>query len=133
MTNKILKLILLSLIVILLIASFIFISTLKDKKAGKGDTTTPTTETPAAKNFFLTISSPANNATQSSKYLTVKGKTAANAEIFVNDKEGKANANGDFSINITLDEGENTIVVISNDASGNYLEKELTVTVASFQ
>ena len=127
-----------------MIALFIFISTFKDKKAEVGETTTTTAETQdtqtgesgsatAAKGFFLTVSAPADNSTQSSKYLTVKGKTTANAEIFVNDKEGKANANGDFSISVTLDEGENTILVMANDTSGSYLEKQLTVTVASFQ
>lgn len=134
MTNKILKLILLTLSVIFLIALFIFISTrLPTGKTTITPTGGPEVAPPSASGFFLTITSPASGSTQSSKYLTVKGKTAPKADIFINDKEGKADANGNFSINITLDEGDNTITVAANDASGNFLEKELTVTVASFQ
>jgi cytoskeletal protein RodZ len=138
MTNKILKFILLILVVIFLIAVFIFISTLKDKQAEMTDSTASTTQTQdeqsqGVKDFFLTVRSPVSGTTQSSKSLTVKGKTTAGAEVFVNDTEGKANTNGDFSINITLDEGENTVLVIANDSAGNSLEKELTVTVVSFQ
>jgi cytoskeletal protein RodZ len=138
MTNKILKFILLILVVIFLIAVFIFISTLKDKQAEMTDSTASTTQTQdeqsqGVKDFFLTVRSPVSGTTQSSKSLTVKGKTTAGAEVFVNDTEGKANTNGDFSINITLDEGENTVLVIANDSAGNSLEKELTVTVLTFQ
>ena len=138
MTNKILKFILLILVVIFLIAVFIFVSTFKDKQAETTGSTASINETQDAQsqtegNFFLTISSPVSGATQSSKSLTVKGKTAAGADVFANDKEGKAGANGDFSINITLDEGENTVLVIANDSAGNSLEKELTVTVLTFQ
>ncbi len=127
MTNKILKLILLVISVIFLIAFFIFISTVKDKKL---ESTAPT-KTPEG--FFLTITSPKDGATQSSKYLTVKGKTTPGADVFVDDKEGKADTNGEFSIAIVLDEGENTILVVANDASGNHQEQDLTITVASFQ
>lgn len=137
MTNKILKTILLVLVVIFLITLFIFISTYKDKQAEMTETTA-TTQTQEfaseqAEGFFLTVSSPVDGATQSSKVLVVKGKTTVGTEIFVNDKEGKADAGGNFSVNLTLDEGENIVLVIASDASGNYLEKELTVTVASFQ
>jgi hypothetical protein len=83
-------------------------------------------------NFFLTVSSPANGLTQKSKYLTVKGKSVPGAEIFVNDKEGKADSSGNFAVNIILDEGENTVVVIANDELGNVQEKDLTVTVETF-
>lgn len=64
--------------------------------------------------------------------LNIKGKTVANAEVFINDKETKADALGSFSVSLTLDEGENTIVISANDSLGNYIEKEITVTLESF-
>lgn len=76
----------------------------------------------------LLISSPLNGATVTRSSLTVRGKTAANAEVFVNELETKADASGNFSISVTLDEGENYIIVMANDAAGNVAEAELTVT-----
>lgn len=81
---------------------------------------------------YLEITSPKENDVVSSSLLSIKGRTVANAEIFVNDKEAKANKNGDFSINITLEEGENILTIIMNDSLGNYIEKELIVTLESF-
>jgi hypothetical protein len=63
---------------------------------------------------------------------TVKGKTVASAEVFVNDVVGKADINGNFSINVALDEGENQIVVSANDANGNAAEQAINVVVTSF-
>jgi hypothetical protein len=46
----------------------------------------------------------------------------------VNDKELVADGNGDFSQGITLEEGDNPIIVVANDANGTVGEKEITVT-----
>lgn len=80
-----------------------------------------------ATGIALTVSSPGNNTTVSSPALTVRGKTVAGAEVFVNDAEGVADASGNFSVTVNLDEGENYILVVVNDAAGNYSEKELTI------
>jgi len=80
----------------------------------------------------LTIISPKDGETLGSTNATVKGKTVANAEVFVNDAVGKADVNGNFSINVALDEGENQIVVSANDANGNAAEQSISVVVASF-
>ena len=58
----------------------------------------------------------------------VRGITVANAEVFINELEIRANVKGEFSAPITLDEGENTISIISNDEDGKSSEEELTVT-----
>lgn len=92
-----------------------------------GITPTPAATVSRASGISLTVSSPANNTTTSSESITVKGKTVAGAEVFVNDAETRADASGNFSVTITLDEGENYILVVVNDALGNYSEKELTV------
>ena len=82
----------------------------------------------AVSGITLTISTPSNNATVSSGSLTVKGKTVAGAEVFVNDLETKADASGNFSATMTLEEGDNYILIVANDAAGNYSEKELSIT-----
>lgn len=78
--------------------------------------------------FTLAIGSPADGSTVSSSSVIVKGRTSAGAEVFVNDSEVRADANGNFSVKLTLEEGDNYILVVANDASGNYTEKELTIT-----
>lgn len=81
----------------------------------------------------LTINSPANGLEVVTPNVTVVGKTAPNAEVFVNDASGKADVNGLFSVSTSLDEGENTIVVTANDANGNSAEQEVTVSYNSAQ
>lgn len=81
----------------------------------------------------MTIISPASGSTVQNPAITVKGKTLPNAEVFVNEKEGRADASGNFSIGITLDEGENYLIVMANDDQGNVAEKELTITYDSGQ
>lgn len=76
----------------------------------------------------LTISTPQDKSTVNTLEVTVTGKTTPNAEVFVNDQETKADANGSFTVKLTLDEGENPISVSVNDDQGNYAEKEITVT-----
>jgi len=80
----------------------------------------------------LEISQPADKATVNSAALNVAGKTVPGADVFVNDRQTKAAADGSFSVGITLDEGENSIVIVANDSQGNYAEKELTVTLETF-
>lgn len=83
------------------------------------------------KEISLTITDPANNLTVSSSVITVAGKTVSNAEVFVNDSELTADAQGNFSTQVTLDEGQNIIVVTANDANGNNAEQDITVTLSS--
>jgi hypothetical protein len=84
------------------------------------------TNVPSTK-ISLIISSPSNGATVGNASLKVSGKTTAGAEVFVNESETKADANGNFSVTITLDEGDNYIIVMANDSDGNVAEAELTI------
>lgn len=59
----------------------------------------------------------------------ITGKAAPFAEVFINDQQTKADAQGNFSMKLTLDKGDNQIVVDANDADGNVVEQNLTVTV----
>jgi cytoskeletal protein RodZ len=75
----------------------------------------------------LTIISPTNGATVTTAKVVVTGKTKPNAEVFVNDEETVADASGNFSVTLSLDEGDNPIVISANDDNGNVAEKELIV------
>lgn len=81
-----------------------------------------------ATGISLIVSSPSNNTTVASSSLQVKGKTVPGAEVFVNDAETKADSNGNFSVTLTLDEGDNYILVVANDTNGNYSEKDIAIT-----
>lgn len=92
-------------------------------------TVTQETVTPPAKNqISLNIISPQDGAVVTSASVTASGKTVPKADVIINDIELKANAQGNFSTTIILDEGENTITVVANDENGNFAEKEITVT-----
>lgn len=76
----------------------------------------------------LNITSPLDGSTVSTPVLKIVGQTAANADVSVNDSEIKADASGNFTFSLQLDEGDNDIVVVANDASGNSAEREFVVT-----
>ena len=79
------------------------------------------------------IENPSDKETVNSQSVKVTGKTSAMAEVFVNEKKTKADQNGNFSIEIILEEGENIINVTANDSAGNFAEKEITVYLESTQ
>lgn len=79
----------------------------------------------------LDIISPADRAIVKEAALEVKGKTLPGETVFVNEKELKADSFGNFSTAITLDEGENYIIIVANDKEGNYAERDLVITLES--
>ncbi len=83
--------------------------------------------------FFLEINSPKDKQTFNQSAITISGKTAKNAEVFVNDQETKSDNQGNFSLTYNLDEGENILMIVANDDSGNYIEKQLTVYLESLE
>lgn len=88
---------------------------------------------PTVAQITLAITSPANGSTVTNPNLVLQGVTLPKADVFVNDSEVMADAKGNFTIQVALDEGDNTIVVTANDANGSYAEKEMTVTYNSGQ
>ncbi len=82
----------------------------------------------AVTTMTLSVTSPTNNSTVTNSSVAVRGKTAPRADVFVNEAEGKADDNGNFSVSVQLDEGENYFVIVANDEFGNAIEAELTVT-----
>ncbi len=80
------------------------------------------------KEISLSISAPASGTVTGTQKTTVKGKTSPKAEVFANEAEGIADMNGNFSLTVQLDEGENSIIVTAVDADGKVAEKEILVT-----
>jgi len=76
----------------------------------------------------LTIKNPVDRSIVASSTIIVRGTTIPKADVYVNDSIARADTQGNFSVQVTLDEGDNTIVVITNDTEGNYSEKDITVT-----
>jgi len=75
----------------------------------------------------LQIISPSDQSTVTSPVITLRGRTSAQAEVFVNEYETVADAQGNFSVSLTLDEGENPIMVVANDANGTVGETEISI------
>jgi len=103
--------------------------TLIDKQALNPTISTTENQTPILTNagLSLTVISPINGQTVTTSQITVTGKTAPFAEVFVNDVELKADVAGNFSQGMTLEEGENYILIVANDTDGNFAEKELSI------
>jgi hypothetical protein len=97
-------------------------------------TTAPAQETGnvSSNNISLVVTAPMDGSTLTSPSVTVTGKTSAFADVFVNDQEVTADSNGNFSLKMTLDEGQNGLVITANDANGNVVEKDISVNVQSF-
>lgn len=91
-------------------------------------TPTPTPTAVVVQKISLSISTPKSGVTVSTATLAVNGKTVAGADVSVGDLEVKADASGNFSATVTLDEGENILTVVAVDANGDSAEQELTVT-----
>lgn len=76
----------------------------------------------------LDVISPKDKSIATQSAIFVKGTTKANAEVIINDLETSADSKGNFSGKLTLDEGDNPIVVVAIDEDGNSSEKEIMVT-----
>ncbi len=77
----------------------------------------------------LRVSEPADAATLNTDTVTVKGQTQPGATVNVNDQIGTADAEGNFSVSIALDDGLNAIDVIATDNNGKQGEILLMVNV----
>jgi len=90
------------------------------------------TETPAKTStptpLFLTILSPSSNQTVSDTSILVKGMTAPQTPVMINEFELTADSQGNFSKSLPLDEGENYINIIAYNSEGQVVEKELVIT-----
>jgi hypothetical protein len=68
---------------------------------------------------LLKVTEPVDAADINSETVTVKGQTVSGATISVHDNVGVADAQGNFSIAISLEQGLNAIDIIATDDKGN--------------
>ncbi|MEK7633941.1 MAG: hypothetical protein AAB437_03805 [Patescibacteria group bacterium] len=83
--------------------------------------------------IFLQVDEPKNNIIVNNPIINISGKTIANAFVFINEQELKADSKGNFSITMTLEEGENYILVVASDDFGNSVEKDILVNLETKQ
>jgi uncharacterized protein YfaP (DUF2135 family) len=77
----------------------------------------------------LSITQPLDAAVLTSTALNVSGRTTAGASVAVNEASGLADAQGNFSVPVNLEEGPNALDIIANDGQGRTGETLLMVTV----
>ena len=77
----------------------------------------------------LKVTEPQDAANLNTSTVTVKGQTKPGATVNVNDEVGVADASGNFSVAIELEDGPNAIDVIAVDDSGKEGEILLLVNV----
>jgi hypothetical protein len=97
------------------------------------ETVSPTKSAAVVNQIALSVTTPSNNATVAVPSVTVKGVTKAGADVSVNEKDTVAGSGGNFSATISLEEGDNYVIVVAVDADGNVAEQELTVTYTPAQ
>lgn len=78
----------------------------------------------------LEITSPKDNASyfDKDKEISVEGKTDQNCIVTVNNHMAIVNDDGSFSTMISLNEGDNTLRIVSQNEAGNQTAKEIKVT-----
>ncbi len=80
--------------------------------------------------MFVQITSPADESVVENQSITITGKTLAGALVSVNDATVDADANGNFSIQVTLDEGPNVFDITASDADGGTATTQLVTSYA---
>ncbi len=79
----------------------------------------------------ISISAPSDGATVAVPTVTVSGSTEAGATLVVNGLEVAVDPDGDFSVEVALAEGANTITATATDPAGNSASDSVDVTFAN--
>lgn len=66
----------------------------------------------------LTVTSPQDKSEVTTPSITVSGTTASGADVSINDRDLKADVKGKFSTTITLDSGDNYILIVASNENG---------------
>lgn len=61
------------------------------------------------------------------KTLTIRGITEPQAQVMINSQRTKADADGNFTLDYTLQNGDNRLKILAYDRAGNQVEEELTI------
>ncbi len=101
---------------------------LQQQKGVISPTPLPSGDKGTQSGISLSVEYPANGSTVHVASIVIRGKTAANASVFVNENELKADRNGNFFTTIQLEEGDNSFIIVANDDQGNHIEQEIMVT-----
>jgi len=80
---------------------------------------------------FIKWTAPDNNSLQNTKSVLVSGETEPDAKVTINGLETNASNIGEYSLEISLNEGPNTITVEAEDRAMNYRMSRRYVTVDS--
>ena len=129
-------------IFVLLIALFSYfqknnpiVQNIIDTKKGLNKDSIPKIVEPTivSEKIFRLVDEPKNNTTVNNPIINISGKTIANAYIFINEQELKADINGNFASATTLEEGENYILIVVSDDLGNSVEKDILVNLETTQ
>ncbi len=82
-------------------------------------------------NFFLTLTQPQDQAVVNDPKISLVGKTAGFSRVIISQNEQdliiKADNNGSFTANLTLDEGDNEITVTSFGPNQSFKQQNLTI------
>ena len=122
-------------IVVAIGAFFIYQSTKKvDPSEIKKISIEDPTPTPSS-SVFVTIERPRDEEVTDERLITISGKTVPNAKIVVltqsNEEAAVAASNGNFSTEITLDDGDNIIEISAITQNGETAKTKLTVTYST--
>ena len=122
-------------IVMAIAAFFLYQST---KKVDPSDIKKINIESPTptpSSSVFITIEKPKDEEVTDERIMTISGKTVPAAKIVIltesNEEAAVAASNGNFSTEITLDNGENLIEVSSIAKNGEIAKTKLTVTYST--
>ncbi len=84
---------------------------------------------------FLTIDTPVDQTVTSSKSVTISGKTSPDATVIVNsltdDQVVTPSTTGNYSVTLTLSNGENLITLTAVSADGNEVSQQITLTYST--
>ncbi len=117
------------------VAFFIYQST-RSLNPSKIPTITIANPTPTpALDIYLTVDSPADESVQSTKSLTITGRTTPGATLIVTsdatDQVVTPATNGNYSVTTTLSSGENVISLTAISPSGEEVQKSITITYST--
>lgn len=77
--------------------------------------------------FFLEVAAPEDESVLASPSVDVKGRTVPDAVVSVNGELATVEADGSFTLSLSLEEGPNAIEVVASDFQGNEAARILTV------
>ncbi|MBI4201059.1 MAG: hypothetical protein HY531_02070 [Chloroflexi bacterium] len=76
---------------------------------------------------MLTIAEPADEIVVDVSLIKIRGKTLAGVAASINGEVVDVDANGNFSLQVTLEEGPNVFYIVATDEDGKEVTAQLTI------